>query len=292
MEENPGNGQQIRPYGPADAVYAIRAIRRSPYFTKHSTTAELLRPQLTDGVISEHDYNHCVSYFPHNTLRILQNNPALNYIVVPAWAPIYGRSRPRPWSVPRCVGLSVATTLAFQTAVSIYAVISDIRFLSSAENAPRLLIAFGNVWKAHPDWQRPLMRLPVERSVGDEDSAARYGDAAAANAWEAPAHDQSSPPDESFSDPPPMQSDNDLGPRSTPPPVSPPQTSIWDEIRKKRASSPTSSWDALRQDHERRVVRGSGSSDAPSEAKDERTLEQERFDAMLEQERRASRGES
>lgn len=61
----------------------------------------------------------------------------------------------------------------------------------------------------------------------------------------------------------------------------------WDEIRAANARNAgrSSSWDALRQGHERSQI--AGSSDAASfSAENDRAREQAQFDAMLEAERR------
>jgi hypothetical protein len=60
----------------------------------------------------------------------------------------------------------------------------------------------------------------------------------------------------------------------------------WDEIRKAnaRGSAQNSSWDALRQNHERNRV--AGTNEASSFTESDRAQEQANFDAMLEAERR------
>jgi hypothetical protein len=69
----------------------------------------------------------------------------------------------------------------------------------------------------------------------------------------------------------------------------------WEEIRAANARSVgyASSWDAIRQRHERNRLPNSTSSprnDPPSSGMDDRTAEQAKFDAILEAERR--RGQS
>lgn len=72
--------------------------------------------------------------------------------------------------------------------------------------------------------------------------------------------------------------------------------SRWDEIRAANArTSRASSWDTLRQQHERGqntdyVQQPASPANTPTSADLERAQEQARFDAMLEAERRLSRG--
>lgn len=65
----------------------------------------------------------------------------------------------------------------------------------------------------------------------------------------------------------------------------------WEEIRAANARSAgyVSSWDTIRQRHERNRLpypTSSPSNDTPSSGMDDRTVEQAKFDAMLEAERR------
>lgn len=67
------------------------------------------------------------------------------------------------------------------------------------------------------------------------------------------------------------------------------QSSSWEVIRKASSQAQDSSWDKLRQGHERSNIpgRAGASQDVPRElsADEERALEQAKFDAMLEAER-------
>lgn len=71
-------------------------------------------------------------------------------------------------------------------------------------------------------------------------------------------------------------------------PTESPSPSKWDQIRAVNAATTTSSsWDALRQRHEKPRAQDSDMATAqnPNEQVDDRTAEQARFDALLEKER-------
>jgi hypothetical protein len=78
---------------------------------------------------------------------------------------------------------------------------------------------------------------------------------------------------------------------AAPNPVTPPSTkaaSKWDQIRAVNSRTiNNSSWDTLRQNHEReRVANSSNTGDDPEQIRgDDRAAEQARFDALLEKER-------
>jgi len=78
-------------------------------------------------------------------------------------------------------------------------------------------------------------------------------------------------------------------------PTSQPQASTnnsrWEQIRGGSNGGPVSSWDTIRQNHERSRIQGDSRSDAPSLAQPEettRTADEARFELMLEAERRRS----
>lgn len=67
--------------------------------------------------------------------------------------------------------------------------------------------------------------------------------------------------------------------------------SRWEQIRGGSNGGPVSSWDAIRQNHERSRIQGDSRPDAPSLAQPEettRTADEVQFELMLEAERRRS----
>lgn len=62
----------------------------------------------------------------------------------------------------------------------------------------------------------------------------------------------------------------------------------WDEIRKEPGTAHPSSWDEIRQSHERVRVQPSNSPPAEGVAVNDRHKEQAKFDALLEAERKIS----
>ncbi|KAG7450420.1 uncharacterized protein BT62DRAFT_927720 [Guyanagaster necrorhizus] len=100
------------------------------------------------------------------------------------------------------------------------------------------------------------------------------------------AHVAAPTPESHLDDPQPA-----LGHRPVPlaPSISSPAPSRWEQIRAANAQNPgASSWDTLRQNHERVCVRRSqlgGSSNPEELTRDDQATEQARFDALLEQER-------
>lgn len=94
-------------------------------------------------------------------------------------------------------------------------------------------------------------------------------------------------PDPMVEHPPQSQSPQPHTPDQ--PPVRP--LSKWDQIRNNAAPSTSSSWDALRQKHEKSQLQQS--STAPTnqnteQQQDDRAVEQAKFDALLERERKLS----
>ncbi|KAG8934404.1 hypothetical protein FRC02_010038 [Tulasnella sp. 418] len=66
-----------------------------------------------------------------------------------------------------------------------------------------------------------------------------------------------------------------------------PRTTTWDLIRAARSTAQPTSWDTIRQSHEKQRMTKQPSKSTPSRQSDEMT-EQEKFDAMLDAERRAA----
>ncbi|KAG8964015.1 hypothetical protein FRC03_002299 [Tulasnella sp. 419] len=66
-----------------------------------------------------------------------------------------------------------------------------------------------------------------------------------------------------------------------------PRTTTWDAIRAARSTAQPTSWDTIRQSHEKQRMTQQPSKSTPSRQSDEMT-EQEKFDAMLDAERRAA----
>ncbi|KAF9229388.1 hypothetical protein BS17DRAFT_771390 [Gyrodon lividus] len=248
----------------------------STTFPTRERAIELLQPELEDNALSQHDYELATRFLPgpHRRWPIVyaggMSGAAFGYGCYIA--------RPR-WSVSK---LGFGTAAAFMLGMSFGAFrqfMAHYQFANSLEDPQGFMAALSHIDK----------RLGGSGSVGftlqriRRESLEARQDADHASHTSGPEMLQ----EEDWSQQQDSTSVNVSRPAET--------TSRWEEIRTANARNAArqSSWDAVRQRHERRKLpdfKSAPSDGTPTSEADERAAAQARFDTLLETERR--RGQS
>ncbi|KAG8219886.1 hypothetical protein J3R82DRAFT_865 [Butyriboletus roseoflavus] len=242
-------------------------------FTTRQRTAELLRPELEEHVLSSHDYELATRFLPG-----LSKDWHVVYGVGTS-AAVYGYgsylARPR-WNVWRLRLASVAAFLVGSTYGTFRQFLVHYRFANSLENPQGFIVALNHVDE----------RLGGNGQIGFafKEMLAKKLEIKSGLDHSNHAQDASMVPEEG------RDQDNIVGdvPRSDPTQL----RTRWDEIRAANLRcAGQSSWDTIRQHHERsRLPDSSTPSDSSSITEaDERAAAQVTFDALLEAERRRGR---
>ncbi|KAI0094765.1 hypothetical protein BDY19DRAFT_41156 [Irpex rosettiformis] len=252
-------------------------------FSSQAKAESVLRPYLEAGTINEHDYNLAVSFLPGNH----RYWPMLYSIGATVLTASYGRFIKRPpWSINRMVGISSGANVLGFLIGQVKRASAHQQFIKSLDDRQAFVDTLIQIAGGEPS----APQLPGRTTT----AAYPKDDAGVATTPRQ---------DEDFADSS-WPNDPNIAPRSSsptqPPPVAPiaehPQViSRWDEIRAVNAhAGKSSTWDVLRQTHERRQIPDSTqSTEVPStpplnDAEVERAREQARFDALLEAERKAA----
>ncbi|KAG1881766.1 hypothetical protein C8R48DRAFT_682144 [Suillus tomentosus] len=246
-------------------------------FSSRSRAVELLQPELEKGVITKHDFELATRFLPGGH----RHWPAI-YGVGAAGATLgYGYSMARPrWSHAKLAWGSGAATAIGLVFGGVRQVLAHRQFTEALENPAGFIEALRNVdRRLGGDGQLGFTLSRIRKDAARLDNTATSGT--------------------SQEHGPEMVSEENWGaslPHSdAPSPQVTQPKNRWEEIRAANARSAgyVSSWDTIRQRHERNRLpypTSSPSNDPPSSGMDDRTAEQAKFDAMLEAERR--RGQS
>ncbi|KAF8446031.1 hypothetical protein L210DRAFT_3610585 [Boletus edulis BED1] len=241
-------------------------------FTTRQRTAELLRPELDEHILSPHDYELATRFLP---------GPSIDWHLVygaGTSAAVYGYgsylARPK-WNIWRLRLGSVAAFLIGSTYGTFQQFVLHHRFANSLDNPQGFILALNHVDERLGGsgqigfaFQEMLAKKPEIKP--DLDHTSHPQDVAMVPEGWARDHDNTDG-DVSRSDPTRLRT-------------------RWDEVRAANARSfGQSSWDTIRQRHERsRLPHPSGppTNSSPSTEADDRTAAQAKFDALLEAERR------
>ncbi|THH18412.1 hypothetical protein EW146_g2566 [Bondarzewia mesenterica] len=268
------------PPQPAQAVYPIPWFRET--FTSRARAEELLRPELENGTITQHDFDAAATFYPSHKSRYM---PVLFGMLGATSVLAYGQFfRRPPMSITRMSSSGAIASVIGVLYGQVRIAEAHRDFVGSLDNRSGFFRALENV-NIRTGGQRPL-GLPIAHStIGMKRSmtvakrlpppppppaSLLYTDAV-------------SPAEGIFlAAPKPAQS-----------PVDPSRTGRWGEIRAVNArNGPRSTWDELRQNQERsRLPVAPQSADdagsrSPTSDMDDRAAEQAKFDALLEAERR------
>ncbi|KXN89940.1 hypothetical protein AN958_04944 [Leucoagaricus sp. SymC.cos] len=247
------------PQSTAPFSYNVRWMTNT--FNTRARVESLLGPEQAAGNVSTHDYNAAINFLPgfHR------------YYGVPALSAVYVLRRPS-WSQLRTLGLAAGSAFGSLAVGNALTLKSHYDFVRSLNNPGGFARAVDRIQKQSG---RPPPSSPViQRKYNVEEEL--HGNIEDRQELATP-----EPVAEPLSQSPHTQ----------------PQTSSaetrpsrrWDQIRAANAATTSSSsWDALRQKHEKPRIQNSGtatSSKIPNEQVDDRTAEQAEFDALLEKER-------
>lgn len=233
-----------------------RSVFYSPILYSALSSANsrhLIQPDIDDGLLTPSDYKTLQNYFNEKPISAPNVwSVAIGILAIQAIRVLDRQAAPfwrKPWTFAVVTGASAAPLIYFR--------------------------------KVDLDMQNDvLQRLENPEGVKQtyQNAKARFAHATAPNSESHP------------NEPPPALGHRPM-PFVTSTPSAAPTTasSRWDQIRAANARNPgTSSWDTLRQSHERVSVQRSqfGVSTNPDEfARNDQATEQARFDALLEQER-------
>ncbi|KAL4253211.1 hypothetical protein ABKN59_004725 [Abortiporus biennis] len=244
-------------------------------FPSRGQAEQLLKPDLESGLITQHDFNMAVTFFPgpQRYMPTVFGTIFSGSLLAGIFGTFYGNFR------------RAKMHYRFVTSLT-----NPEGFNQALENVNRRL---GNVEPL--GWSLPGIR-DAENEKGPEgvgkEGAARDIDGSPSGAverWDENGS-QALPPTPVIVGQT-QQTSQQVAPQSRPTSAKP--ASKWDEIRASNNGAKTSSWDALRQGHERNTLPEGVSIQSPTlNTDDERAREQARFDALLEAERRLSRGSS
>ncbi|KAF8560440.1 hypothetical protein OG21DRAFT_1480249 [Imleria badia] len=247
-------------------------------FTTRQRTAELLRPELDEHVLSPHDYELATRFLP---------GPSMDWPLAygaGTSAAVYGYGsylvRPR-WNIWRLRLGSVAAFLVGSTYGTFRQFFLHYRFANSLDNPQGFIVALNHVDERLGGsgqigfaFQEMLTKKPEIKPDLDHTSHAR---------------DVSIVPEEEWSRDRDNRIDGDVS-RSDPTRL----RTRWDEVRAANSrNAGQSSWDTIRQRHERNRLpdpNGPPIDSSPITEVDEGAAAQAKFDALLEGERR--RGQS
>lgn len=246
-------------------------------FSSQSRTVELLQPELEKGVITKHDFDLATRFLPAGH----RHWPAIYGAGAAGTTLGYGYSVARPrWSRAKLAWCSGAATLIGIVFGQVRQALAHRQFAEALENPAGFMEALHNVDSrlgGNGQLGFTLVRLRNDAAHLDNPPASQeHGPEMVSEENWKKSWSHSNPPDAA-------------SPQATQP------QNRWEEIRAANARSVgyASSWDAIRQRHERNRLPNSTSSprnDPPSSGVDDRTAEQAKFDAILEAERR--RGQS
>jgi len=213
-----------------------------------------LRPELENGTLNLHDYDLALNFLPgyHRYWPLAYGSIAICGIIA------YRRFQRIPWTSTRmglAIGLSTSSVLygeyrrnrAHQT------------FIRSLDNIKGFIQALENV-NTKAGGGKPIFGGTVNTNANDmESSGIEDGDI------------QSQEPDKK---------------RPATPTARTPSVLRWEQIRaaNARTTGQNSSWDALRQKHERSIISASSANERDDNVSDE----QARFDAMVEADKKNS----
>ncbi|EJF67044.1 hypothetical protein DICSQDRAFT_47689 [Dichomitus squalens LYAD-421 SS1] len=242
-------------------------------FRDRAATEQLLRPDLESGLLSQHDYQLAVDFLPGY-------HRYLPYIHTTLWGALAGLATFRYRSRVR-----FPTTVVTVSAVSGYGIglwhyfRFHRQFARELEDRQAFLLVLENVNKRLGN-QSTLFPQLDERKMFEtimkrkQENGEVLSDGAELLADADPPTDGVAPSDAIRASP---AKDAPARPKST-----------WEAIREANAQNAGkhSSWDELRQRHERRRVSDSGR----ESIEDPRAQAQKEFDAILEAERKAARG--
>jgi len=239
-------------------------------FSSKSKAEQLLRPELENGTLSLHDYDLAVRFLP----GYHRHWPVLYAVTATTAAAAYGKLRRHPWTVART---SVVTGLIGFVGIT-YGQFRRARahwiFTQSLDDPEGFMQVLQNV-NTRTGGVKPLgFTLPNVRRVAGAMSTSTESsgiDVVQDGDWEIRPENQ----------------DRDQHQTSMANPQTP-SLARWDQIRaaNARIAGRNSSWDALRQRHERSII--SSSQTTSGKEPNDRLSEQARFDAMVEAERRNS----
>ncbi|TFK41066.1 hypothetical protein BDQ12DRAFT_678831 [Crucibulum laeve] len=254
---------------PSHLHYDVVWMERT--FRSRATTESLLRPQLESGNLTSQDYDAAVSFLPgfHRHYRTAG---------VFAGTGLAFKFRRPQWTNGR-IGLFVLFGAIMGNTIGVLADFkAHLSFVRSIQDPAGFSQAMDTIQKqiGGPIGRGPTIPRPFEelQSSGEQ-----------------PNQERMNREQESFasSTNPPVSK-----PSTMPEPVASPaaaSTSKWDQIRATNArKAGSSSWDNLRQQHERTTIPrspggGSGSDSVAASANNDRAAEQAEFDALLEKER-------
>lgn len=245
-------------------------------FDSRTRTAELLAPELENSSLTQHDYELAINFLP-GTHRFWPSIYAAGAAGAMAG---YGNFYARPrWPRSR---LGIATGGAAMLGLlygDFRAALAHRTFVRALEDPKAFMGAIQNVYRRVEGHEHTpsASQLPSGEGAIRRDGVG-MSSAAGPEMVEDATWDQ-------------LQPTKPINPNVTgriPGSVSDPRPQTkWDQIRAENARNAgrPSSWDILRQQHERTRIPSSSSTSTPDNSRDDRTLEQARFDALLEAER-------
>ncbi|KAI1793943.1 hypothetical protein LXA43DRAFT_884595 [Ganoderma leucocontextum] len=256
-------------------------------FTSHIRTEQLLRPDLESGLLSQHDFNLAVSFLPGY-------HRYLPYIHTALWGSLAGlalfRFRSRIRFPTTVVGVSAVSGYGFGL---FHYFRQHRKFAENLDDRQAFLLVLENVNKRLGN-QSSLFPQLEEQKLFETimNRKQENGEVLSPDVEFVPDTDSTTdgvaPSAGASSRPAKVAEDAYTRPTST-----------WEGIREANAQNTGrhSSWDELRQSHERQRVAESArvpvqhiqNSNSPSEIEDHRVKAQAEFDAILEAERKAAR---
>ncbi|KAI9445290.1 hypothetical protein H4582DRAFT_905792 [Lactarius indigo] len=236
-------------------------------FNTRSRTEQLLRPELDNGVITQHDFDAAVDFFP-STQRYYSIAGGIlgTFSIV-----IYGQLLRRP-PLPfhRIASLAAFASAGGVLGGTVVRANAHADFFRALDDRTSFFQAVDNI-------QTRLGEKSSSDSTSEKDNQEMFGATVISRGWGA-----------EF----PVDSSTGRSPasRASSPPVQPSQPkSRWEEIRAEHARNlaTRSSWDELRQNASRPKSDNAGNEliEVSQDPAAERLAEQQKFDAMLEAER-------
>ncbi|KAG2366630.1 hypothetical protein BDR07DRAFT_1606825 [Suillus spraguei] len=249
-------------------------------FPSSSRAVELLQPELEKGVITKHDFELATRFLPGGH----RHWPAIYGVGAAGVTLGYGYSVARPrWSHAKLAWGSGAATVIGMVFGQVRQVLAHRQFTEALENPAGFIEALRNVdRRLGGDGQLGFTLERIRKDAARLDNTTTSGSSRE--------HGPEMVSEENWKKSWPHSNAPDAASSQAAQPKN-----RWEEIRaaNARSSGYVSSWDTIRQRHERNRLPNSTSSpsnDPPSFGMDDRTAEQAKFDAILEAERR--RGQS
>lgn len=235
-------------------------------FRSRERTVELLRPELENNVLTQHDFDLAVRFLPgsHSHWPMLYGSGAAGATALYG----YRAARP-PWRERKTFILGGAAFVVGMMYGGFRRFVAHRQFSEALEDPEGFVLALNHVHK----------RLGGEGNIGFTLRRVQQ------RGVDAPAHTGDYPPssETGFENLTPSESTGSNNPNS-----SVGFKSRWDEIRAANARSigQQSTWDAIRQRQERsRIPVPSPNNGQSTDEREDRTTAQARFEAMLEAER-------